>query len=114
MRRRFAAIPLSLLLAVLVGCASIGVPAPETFREKLITGYSLVTAIRNTNVMLLDNAILTADDGENVAKAADAARAGLDIARSLSRTDMSAAEGKLAAVRTTLTALQAYLLTRSK
>ena len=112
--KRLAVIPLSLLLSLIVGCASIGLSAPETWNQRLIAGYSAVTAIRTTNVMLLDAGTISAGDGENVSKTADVARAGLDVARSLARTDISAAEGKLTAVRTTIAALSAYLATRSK
>lgn len=112
--KRLAVIPLSVILSLMIGCASIGLPVPETFNQKLIVGYSTVTAIRTTNAMLLDASAITADDGENVSKAADVARTGLDVARALSRTDMTAAEGKLTAVRTTIAALSAYLSTRSK
>lgn len=112
--KRIIAIPLGLILSLMIGCASIGLPVADSFNAKLIAGYSTVTAIRTTNVMLLDASAITADDGENVAKASDVARTGLDVARALSRSDMTAAEGKLTAVRTTLAALQAYLTTRSK
>lgn len=112
--KRIAAIPLSFLLALMMGCAAIGMPAPETFNAKLVAGYSTVTTIRQTNITLLDNDIITADDGDNVAKANDVGRAGLDVARKLSKTDMTAAEGKVSAVRATLDALLNYLQRRSK
>ena len=111
--RRLTAVPLSLVLALMMGCAAIGI-GTETFNGRLLAGYSAVTAVRTTNINLLDLDVITADDGANVAKAADVARAGLDVARQLSRTDMTAAEAKVSAVRTALNALTAYLATRSK
>jgi hypothetical protein len=99
---------------LLVSCAQLGVPAPQTFNEKLAAGYGAVTQVRTTATTLLEAKKISSDDAHNVLVTTDAARQGLDVARSLSKTDTSAAEGKVNAIRTTLTALAGYLATRSK
>lgn len=98
-----------LLLAALIGCASLGLPSPESFNERLATGYSTVTETRTTATTLLTAGKITADDAQNIQAQADNARAGLDIARSLSKTDIASANTRLTAITTALTALQAYL-----
>lgn len=99
---------------LLVACAQLGIPAPETFNERLAAGYGTVAQVRVTATTLLDAKKITSDDAQNVLAATDAARQGLDVARSLSKTDLTAAEGKVTAIRATLTALSGYLATRAK
>lgn len=99
---------------LLAACAQLGVPAPDTFNEKLAAGYGAVTQVRTTATLLVDAKKITSADGQNVLAATDAARQGLDVARDLSKTDLASAEGKVNAIRATLTALSGYLATRSK
>jgi len=110
-----ARIYLSLVaLLLIVGCETLGIAKPETFKEKLAVGYVTVTAVRQSATTLLTAKRLTADDAQNVQDQANNARAGLDIARGLEKTDPKAADAKLTAIRTALTALQAYLTAREK
>lgn len=102
----------SLLLAILVGCAALGLPNADTFNQKLAVSYGVVTTIRTTATTLLNASKLSADDGQNVLTSTDAAKAGLDTARAIAKTDQAAADYKLAAVRTVLTALSSYLATK--
>jgi hypothetical protein len=100
------------------GCASGTNPLgsvllPQTFNERIATGYVLVTTVRATATTLLNAGKLTADDGANVLQVTDVARDGLNVARALSATDLTSAEAKLAATNTALVALQQYLATRS-
>lgn len=94
------------------GCASI--TTPDTFNQRLAIAYSTVTAIRISTTTLLDSQRISADDGMNVLQSTNAARAGLDVARKLSDTDLKAADGKLTAIRTGLTALQKYINERDR
>jgi hypothetical protein len=87
---------------------------PQSFPERLAAGYSLNAAVRQSAVTLLQSKTITADDGESVLQTTDAARAGLDVARSLAQTDLTSAEAKLAATHTVLVALQSYLASREK
>lgn len=99
----------TLLATMLVACASLGVPTPDTFNKKLAVGISTVTEIRQTATTLLTAGKITVADATNIQTQADNASAGLTIARSLSGTDLTAADAKLTASITVLTALQAYL-----
>ena len=110
--RRLTAVPLSFVLYLMLGCAALGLPSADTFNEKLVVAVSLVTAVRTTATTLLTEGKITANDTDNALKATDAARAGIEVARTLSKTDMTAADSKLTAVRTTLVALQSYLATK--
>mgnify|MGYP001579719976 FL=1 len=71
-----------------------------------------MTTVRQSATTLLKAGKITADDGQNVLSSTDAARAGLDVARTLSKTDLAAADARLTAVRTALTALSTYLATK--
>ena len=98
-----------LLAVMLSACAQLGLPQANTFNERLAVGYTTVTAVRTSAASLVTAKKISPDDGQNVLAQTDAARAGLDVARSLAKTDLAAADGKLNAVRTVLTALQSYL-----
>ena len=97
---------------LLTSCAQLGIPTADTFATRLAVGYSTVTQVRQSATVLLNAQKLTPADGDNVLKSTDAARAGLDVARTISAVDLSAANSKLTAVHTVLTALQAYLASR--
>lgn len=100
------------LVVILPACTTLGVPQPQTFNERLAAGYSTVSGVRNAATSLLQAGSISADDAENIQVQADNARAGLDIARVVSNTDMQAADAKLQATLLVLEALDQYL--RSK
>lgn len=102
------------LLLMLPGCETLGIAKPETFNEKAAVALGTITTVRTTATQLLNEKKITADDGQNVLTATDNARAGLDIARTLNKSNPTAANARLDAIRTSLTALQSYLATRSK
>ena len=101
-----------LLLAAVVGCAQLGVPAPQTFNQNLAVAASVNTEVRQTATTLLQAGKLSVADAENIQKQANTAREGLDVARSLSGTDLGGATNKLTAATAILQALQAYLVTK--
>jgi len=103
---------LAVLFALLAGCASLGIPQAETFAQKLSAGYSSVTAVNKAVVTLLQQKKISPDDAENIIKQSDNALAGLDITRTIGKTDLKAADARLTAIRTVLTALSAYLASR--
>jgi len=106
---------LSLLaMLLIVGCETLGIAKPETFKEKLAVGYTTNTAIRQAATKLLEAKKITADEGAQVLAQTDNARVGLDIARSLEKANPTAADAKLTSIRTALTALQTYLASREK
>ena len=102
------------LLFLLPGCESLGLPKANTFNERAAAALGSITTIRQTATTLLEQKRITADDGQNVLTQTDTARAGVDIARNLNKSNPQAADTKLTSVITVLTALQSYLATRSK
>ena len=100
--------------ATLSGCASVGLPTADSFNERLAVGYASVTTIRQTATALLQAKKISADDGQQVLDQTNNARQGLDIARTLSKTNLAAADGKLTAIRTALNAVQTYLAARQR
>lgn len=108
---------ISLLLAtafaaLAVGCASFGVPTPETFKENLAVAVTTNQAVRETAVTLLATGKITAADAQNIQDQANVAREGLNVARSLSGSDLASATGRLQATTAALKALQAYLIAK--
>lgn len=102
------------LLVILTACTTIGVPAPQTFNERLAAAYSTVTAARDTTATLLTSGKLTAADAQNVNTQCDNLRSALDVARTLRITDPVEADSRLSATIAALTALQSYLESRQK
>ena len=100
------------LILSLTACAQLGIPTATTFQERLTAGYALNAEVRTSAVTLLNAKRITADDGQHVLEQTNNARQGLDVARSIARSDVKTADGKLTAVRTALVALQSYLAAR--
>lgn len=94
------------------GCQQLGLPTADTFNERLAVGYGTVTQVRASATQLLNAKKISSGDAQNVLAQTDNARAGLDIAREVSKTDMSQANNRLVMATTVLTAVQAYLATR--
>lgn len=113
LKKIYAAFAVSLLF-VAAGCAQLGLAAPETFNQKLAVGYATVTQVRETATSLLVAQKIGSKDAENVQASADVARVGLDTARTMAAVDPTAANAKVDAIRTGLTALSAYLASRQK
>ncbi len=99
-------------LAVLVGCAALGVPKPETFNQRLASGYATVTTVRQTTLTLLESRTISSADAQNVQNQANTAREGLDVARDIHRTLPQAGEDKLAVTNAVLQSLQKYLASK--
>lgn len=97
------------LVALLIGCASAGVPAPQTFNQNVAAGIASVTAVRQSATVLLKADKISVSDAQNVQQQADTAMAGIVIARQLGAVDPAAGQTKLTAAITVLTALNAYL-----
>lgn len=99
-----------LIIWVLASCANL--PTPDTFNQKLAVALGTVTAVRTTTTTLLQARKISADDAQNVQDAANNARAGIEVARTLSKVSIAAADSKLSAVTTALQALQTYLTSK--
>lgn len=107
MKLKLSIIPLLLILAA---CGSLGVPSPKSFNERLASGYSSVTTIRQSATILLNGSAISSSDAANVQKQADVAREALDVARTLPAID---AENKLQSALLVLQAAQGYLCTKT-
>lgn len=105
--RKLAILPLCLILCA---CASLGVPQPKTFNERLAAAYSSVTSVRASTTILLNGGVIGSADAVNVQRQADVAREGLDVARTLPAPQ---AETKLEATLLILQAAQSYLCAKS-
>lgn len=103
---------LALVTALVVGCAALGSATPDTFNQKLAVSVATVSEVRNTAATLLTAKKISVADAVNVQAAADVAREGLTVARSMSSTDLNQASTRLELVNASLRTLQAYLLTK--
>ena len=101
---------LAIIALAVVGCASLGVPTPKTFNERLAAGYSSVTSVRTSATVLLNGRVISSADAENVQEQADVARDGLDVARGLTGIN---AEDKLTSALAVLQAARAYLCAKN-
>ena len=105
-----------LIVASLIAssCTGLGQPTPQTFNERLATGYSLVTTVRNTAETLLLADKITPDDAQTVQDQANSARTALDVTRTLHSTEPLAADDRLSSIITGLKAIDAYLITQKE
>lgn len=103
---------LAFVLALIVGCSSLGLPTPDTMNEKIAAAQGSVTQVRKSATQLLTARKITVADAESVLKTTDAASEGITVARSISATDPAGASTRLTAAVTILTALQTYLATK--
>lgn len=111
-RRLTILITVTALLFGVASCETLGLPKPETLSQQLATSYGTVSSVRQSATTLLQAGKISADDAAHVQAQADNVRAGLDIARSIGRTDPKAGQDKLTAVRTGLVGLQHYLVAK--
>jgi type II secretory pathway component PulM len=100
------------LIFALAACAAFGTPAPQSFNQRLVAGYTTVEAVANTATQLRAAGKLSDADKDNVVSTSRTALAGLDLAAQVHKTNPAAGQDKLTATITVLTALQAYLLTK--
>ena len=107
--RLFAA---AFMVAILVGCAALGSPTPDTFNQKLAVTVAGLSEVRNTATTLLTAKKISVDDAKNIQAAADVGREGLNVARGMSSTDLTQATTRLELVNASLRTLQAYLVSK--
>lgn len=105
---------LGLMFAIALGvmlasCASLGVPAADTFNKKLDAAYNTVTAAANTTATLYTAGKITPERKTQIVAVLRTANTSLDDAALLSKTDLSTASGRLDAIVATLGALQSSL-----
>lgn len=100
------------VLAMNTGCAALGVTSAKTIEDKILAAGTAVDQVQKAAATLVRAKKISAEDGENVLKVADAAVAGIVVARSYAKADPAAADAKLQAVLTSLTLIQTYLATQ--
>lgn len=99
-----------LLLAVLAGCASLGLAPASSFEERLAYAVSQNAAVRNAVAISLENGEIALDDAQRVLKITDEVRTALDAARlAVGVGDVSTAESRLQFATQILVNLQAFL-----
>lgn len=107
--RNVKQIVLFALAALLVSCASLGVPPADTFNKRLAETLAVVTQVEQSTVQLVQSGVVKPDDGQNIHDQATRIVAGLNIAYNMHANDPAGADARLVAARTTLIALQGYL-----
>lgn len=112
MKREVAFLLSAIVLALVIGCAGLGIPIPQTFNQKLFVAYAGVSTVVTTATTLVQAKVITGKDGKNVAAQADNVKDALDIADQVHQTDPAAGEAKLTAALTALQALKTYLCTK--
>ncbi len=94
---------------LLVACATLGVPTPESFNERTAFALAQITAVRESAARLVTSGSISAEDAQNIQQQADSARAGVDIAIVIHDTDPAQAENRLKTAQVIVDALRAYL-----
>jgi hypothetical protein len=115
----------SILLAVAVGCAALGLQTAETFNQKLAYSYGQVTAARKGATSVINASCPTPEkfasaackeavaDGNHIQSMADEARKGLDLAKGYAAAgNLQQANVQLQLESAALSALQTYLLAK--
>jgi hypothetical protein len=114
-REIFAAIGLAGVLVYLItGCSTLGVPSADTFNKKWLAAQTADTAVLQMDLTLLQAEKISKEDAANVEAQADNVKSGLDIARTLYATDQTAGSTKLDSVVIALQAIQNYLAAKGK
>lgn len=116
----------ALLVVLVLGCASLGLPSPQTFEQKALVTQATVTQIRASAAQLLTAKTISLSDAQNALIVTDAATSGVAVARTLYATACPPApaasapaapvactsvkaDARLAVATAALTALSAYL-----
>ena len=99
----------ALLLALLTGCAALGVPQADTFNKRVVVANSIVESVATTTATLHAAGKITDEERGSVYQQGTEARAAIELARQLHATDPLAAENRLSTIIVALTALQGRL-----
>lgn len=105
---------LIVVVLLVAGCSTLGIPSADTFNKKWLAAQQTDTTVLQTDLALLQAGTISKADAANVEAQADNIKAGLDIARTLYATDQTAGSTKLDSVVIALQALQTYLNAKGK
>lgn len=100
---------LPLLIVLISGCASLGVPKADTFNKQIVVANGLVASAASTAETLLTAGKITQGEARDVVEQGTEARATIEVIRQLHATDPLAAENRLNTIIAALTALQTRL-----
>lgn len=101
------------LIALLAGCAQLGLVPAKSFDQQVAYGYSTVASVRASTATALNSGLIKVEDAKQVQALADQARTGLDGARGAwSVGDTKTAMGRLQLANSVLTQLAVYLQAR--
>lgn len=105
------AFPIAILIALaLQACASVGLPTPKGFDQRLATAYGVHTSVVQATTTALTTGSISVTDAEAVQGMEKNARSLLDAAKAAEVAgNASGASSELALATSALTALQAYL-----
>lgn len=95
--------------AVLTGCASLGVPQPQTFNQRAAAATASVNTASQSVLTLLQARKITPDESDRYIDRAEDAQQAIDFARSIYAANPGEAEDRLAATIAALTILTAEL-----
>lgn len=99
----------ALMLALAVGCSTLGVPSPSKPGEKAVAALNAATQANTQAELLLTAGKISPRAASNVRARAHEVAVTAQIARGLMVTDPVAGQAKLDQAVLLLTALQAYL-----
>lgn len=100
----------TLLLAFMVGCASLGGTPPQSVDETLGASQGQVDAVNNSAAQALMTGLITVADARVVLALTDQATAALDAARTAEGTgDLTTIQAKLSLVSSLLLQAAQYL-----
>lgn len=102
------------MLILVSACATLNVPAPQTFNQKALAAYNSVDAVVQSTTTLLASGKISAADAQQVHDQAVNLKTGIELAEQIHATNPTAGDDKLAATIMALTALQGYLTAREK
>jgi len=71
-------------LLILAGCATLGIPAPKSFGERVAAAYTGLSITNDTATILVNAGTVSKEDGREVLAKTKAARETVDTASTLS------------------------------
>lgn len=97
---------------LLVACAALGVPAADTFNKKVAAATVSVNTGSQTVLTLLQSQKISPDQSDSYTARLDDTQKGIDLTRTVYKTNPADAENRLASIITALNLLLAELEAR--
>lgn len=100
------------LLVMIAACASLGVPQADTFNKKAAAAVVSVNTASQSVLTLLQAHKISPDEADAYTARLDDAQKGIDLTRTIYKTNPADAENRLASIITALNLLLTELETR--